>query len=256
MRLSALACAGILALTTLTACGSDDDPGKVTSKDVRPALLTVDDLSAEFEVDPDDGSDDEDDDDDPAWGCLFDLDDLSKDTNGDDEDDDENQVQFRASQEPGMPGVIHFVEAAPSQARAEKLMDEVAEALEGCEKVDETEEDGTTWTFDVEFDRSAWARGADEQLNVAATGATTTDELELPISITMSAVRIENAVSILMFIDIAEDVAGAPRTLTNAASGRLQAVMDGDEVADPEPLLEDYPIGAGFADLLGSEDPA
>jgi hypothetical protein len=255
MRLSVLACAGVLALAGLTACGSDDDPDKVTSQDVRSALLTVDNLSDEFEVDPDDGNDD-DDDDGPDWGCLFDLDSLNDGEDEDDEEDDQNQVQFRASEEPGMPGVIHFVEAAPDQAKAEELMDEVAGALEGCQEVDTTDDDGTRWKFDVDFDRSAWARGADEQLNIVATGSTTVDELQLPISITMSAVRIENAVSILMFIDIAEDVAGAPRTLTNAASERLQAVVDGEDVADPEPLLEDYPIGAGFADLLGTDNPA
>jgi hypothetical protein len=253
MRLPALACAAVLALAGLTACGTDDEPSRVSSRDVRAAMLTVENLSDDFEVDPDQS---EDDDDSPDWGCLFDLDDLDKNPDDDGEDDDRNQVQFRASEEPGMPGIFQLVDAAPNQAKAEKLMDQVADALEGCDAVDTTDDDGTTWKFDVEFDRSAWAHGADEQLNVAATGTTTSDEIQLPVSITMSAVRIENAVSILMFIDIAEDVAGAPRTLTNEASERLQAVVDGEEVADPEPLLEDYPIGAGFADLLGSDNTA
>jgi len=253
MRLPTLACAGVLALACLAACGTDDEPSRVTSKDVRAALLTVENLSDDFEVDPDQSDDS--DDDSPDWGCLFDLDDLDKGPDHDDEDD-RNQVQFRASEDPGMPGIFQFVDAAPSQAKAEKLMDEVADALAGCDAVDTTDDDGTTWKFEVDFDRSAWAHGADEQLNVAATGTTTSDEIRLPVSITMSAVRIENAVSILMFIDIAEDVAGAPRTLTNEASERLQAVVDGEDVADPEPLLEDYPIGAGFADLLGSDNTA
>jgi len=253
MRLPALACAGVLAVACLTACGSEDKSDKVSSEDVRQALLTVEHLSDEFEVDPDDSDDG---DDGPDWGCLFDLGELDKSMDDDDEDDDANQAQFRASEDPGMPGVFQLVDAAPNRARAEKLMDEVAEALRGCEKVDTTDDDGTTWKFDVEFDQSTWARGADEQINVTATGSTSSDEIQLPLTITMSAVRIENAVSILMFVDIAEDVAGAPRKLTNAASARLQAIVDGEEMADPEPLLEDYPIGAAFADLMGSDDTA
>jgi hypothetical protein len=254
MRLPALACAGVLAIAGLTACGSDGKPDKVSSQDVRPALLTVEHLSDEFEIDPDDSDDG---DGGPDWGCLLDLGELDKSTDEDDDDgDDENQVQFRASEDPGMPGVFQLVDAAPSRAKAERLMDEIAEALQGCEKVDTTDDDGTAWKFDVVFDRSTWARGADEQLNVTATGSTTADEIKLPVSLTMSAVRIENAVSILMFVDIAEDVLGAPRKLTNAASARLQAIVDGEEMADPEPLLEDYPIGAAFADLLGSDGTA
>jgi hypothetical protein len=254
MRLPALAVAGLLAVACLTACGSDDEPGGVSSDDVRAALLTVENLSEEFEVDPDDSGDDGDGG--PEWGCLFDFGPLKKDSEEEEDEDDENQVQFRASKEPGMPGVIQLVDAAPSLAKAEKAMDEMAEAFDGCEEVDETEDDGTTWQFDVAFDRSAWARGADEQINLTATGSTTSKSLELPVSISMSVVRIENAVSILMFIDLADDLAGAPRALTNAASARLQAVVDGEDLADPEPVLEDYPIGAAFEDLLGSDETA
>ena len=253
MRLPALAFAGVLALGCLTACGNDDDTsGRLDPEDVKPALLTVENLSDAFEIDPDEsGSDD----DGPDWGCLFDFGPLQGDSEDEDEDD-ENQVQFRASEEPGMPGVIQLVDAAPSLAKAEKAMDDMAKEFDGCVEVDTTDDDGTTWQFDVAFDRSAWARGADEQINLTATGSTTSDELELPVSISLSVVRIENAVSILMFIDLADDLVGAPRALTNAASARLQAVVDGEDLAEPEPVLEDYPIGAAFAELLGEDETA
>jgi len=255
MRLPALAVAGVLALGCLTACGDDNESSRLDPEDVKPALLTVENLSDAFEIDPDEsGSGD----DGPDWGCLFDFGPLQKDSDDEDEDDDndENQVQFRASEEPGMPGVIQLVDAAPSLAKAEKAMDDMAKEFDGCEKVDTTDDDGTTWQFDIAFDRSAWARGADEQINLTATGSTISDELELPVSISLSVVRIENAVSILMFIDLADDLAGAPRALTNAASARLQAVVDGEDIADPEPVLEDYPIGAAFAELLGEDETA
>ena len=251
MRLSALAFAGVLALGCLTACGSDDETSRVRPEDMKPALLTVDNLSDEFEVDEDDSGDG---DGSPDWGCLFDLGPLSKDDDND--EDDDIQIQFRASEDPGMPGVIQLVDAAPDLAKAEAAMDDLAEAFDGCEEVDTTDDDGTTWRFDVDFDRTAWARGADEQINLTASGSTTSDEIELPVSISMSVVRIENAVSILMFIDLAEDLVGAPRRLTNAAAARLQAVVDGEDPADPEPVLEDYPIGAAIKDLLGSDETA
>jgi hypothetical protein len=253
MRLPALAFAGALALGCLTACGSDDEPNRVRPEDMKPALLTVENLSDAFEVDKDEseGGDDNS----PDWGCLFDLGPLKKESDKD-KDDDDVEIQFRASEDPGMPGVIQLVDAAPSLAKAESAMDDMAEVFGGCEEVDTTDDDGTTWRFDIDFDRTAWARGADEQINLTASGSTTSDEIELPVSISMSVVRIENAVSILMFIDLAEDLAGAPRKLTNAAAARLQAVVDGDDPADPEPVLEDYPIGAGFKDLLGTDEPA
>ena len=253
MRLTALAAAGVLALGCLSACGDDDKSGRLDPEDVKPALLTVENLSDAFEIDPDEGGGG---DDGPDWGCLFDFGPLQEGSDDDEDEgdeDDENQVQFRASEEPGMPGVIQLVDAAPSLAKAKKAMDDMAEEFEGCEEVDTTDDDGTTWQFDVAFDRSAWARGADEQINLMATGSSTSDGLELPVSISLSVVRIENAVSILMFIDLADDLAGAPRALTNAASARLQAVVDGEDIAEPEPVLEDYPIGAAFAELLGKD---
>jgi hypothetical protein len=253
MRLPALAVAGLLALGCLTACSDNDESSRLKPEDVKPALLTVENLSDEFEVDPDKSGEG---DDGPDWGCLFDFGPLKRDTDKDDDKDDENEIQFRASEEPGMPGVIQLVDAAPSLAKAEQAMDDMAESFDGCEKVDTTDDDGTAWKFDVAFDRSAWARGADEQINLTATGSTISDELELPVSISLSVVRIENAVCILMFIDLAEELAGAPRALTHAASARLQAVVDGEDIGDPEPVLEDYPIGAAFEDLLGSDETA
>ena len=115
MRLPALAVAGILALGGFAGCGDGDESGQLAPEDVRPALLTVENLSDAFEIDPDEGGGG---DDGPDWGCLFDFGPLQGDTDDDDEDDgddedDENQVQFRASQEPGMPGVIQLVDAAP-----------------------------------------------------------------------------------------------------------------------------------------------
>ena len=255
MRLPALACAGILALAGLTACGSDDDPGKVTSEDLGPAVLTVEDLSDEFQVDPETDSGE---DGGMDLGCL-DLSELKKGPGdlgrNNDDTDDENGAQFEASEDPGMPAVFHAVKAFPSQARAEQLLDKVAEILEDCHEIESIEE-GTTWQLDVELDRSAWARGADEQLNVIATGTSSTDEFQLPVNMSMSLVRIENAVSMLMFLDFAEDTVGAPRKLTSATAARLQAIFDGEDVPDPEPLLEDYPIGASFADLLDPDNPA
>jgi hypothetical protein len=258
MRLPALAFAGVLALASLnaslTACGSSEGSGLVKPADMKPALLTVENLSNDFEIDKDQSGGGGG----PDWGCLFDLGPLNKsgDKGGERGAADDLQISFRATQEPGMPGVIQLVDAAPSLAKAETAMDDMADAFGGCEKVDTKDGDGTTWKFSIDFDRTAWARGADEQINLTASGSSTLNQIELPVSISMSVVRIENAVSILMFVDLAADLADAPRKLTNAASARLQAVVDGQDPGAPEPVLEGYPIGAAFADLLGLDEPA
>ena len=60
MRLPTLAVAGILALGGLAGCGADDRSARLDPEDVKPALLTVENLSDAFEIDPDEsgGGDD------------------------------------------------------------------------------------------------------------------------------------------------------------------------------------------------------
>ena len=233
-----------LALASLTACGSGSD---IEDADLDGALLSVEDLGSGFAVDDDEDEDDGEDDD-PDWGCLLDFDEVAP-SDSDDEDND-SEIAFSAKEDPGMPGIFQGVFAAEDVETAEEGMAEIADTLDGCDRVDSTDDKGNRWQFDVDFDRSAGARGADQQLNLTASGSLTSSLLELPISIAFTVVRVEEAVTLIAFFDMAEDIAEAHRDVTGAAVERLTAVVEDEALPEREPLLEDYPVGAALEGLV------
>jgi hypothetical protein len=269
LRLPTFALAAVLALASLTACsddgGSDDSSGDETSQtpsadqtdsgageltqaQLDQALLTAANLSDEFEVDA--AEDDENDDsDEPDLGCLF----AFEDDEDDEDDDDEGEIAFSAKQEPGLPGILHFLAVAPDEDAAERGLDEITDELDDCERVDTQDDDGTRWQLDVELDRTNWAENADDQVNLSAVGTLGMDSLELPLTIELSVVRVANGVSITAFFDISDDIGSAHQDVTDAAAGRLAAVLAGDEPPRPEPVLDGYPIGELFGEV--TEDP-
>lgn len=251
MRLTSLALAAVLSAASLTACSGDGD--ELSKEQLDAAVLTVKDLSDDFEVDDEEYDDD---DEGPDWGCLnFDeLDKAAGESDDDDASEHEREATFGAKKEPGMPGIFQLVvDTGAREESAEEGMDKLADVLLDCKKVDSTEEDGTHWQFDVEADRVAWADGADEQINLVATGSTASDDFEFPIVIHLNVVRVGPALTILGFFDMTEDTGDAPRALLNAASARLAAVVDGEDPPEAEPLLEDYPIGEAFEKLLAEQ---
>ena len=258
MRLPALALATALTLAPLAGCSDDGDGDggrrpelsqdggarELTQAELDRALLTTANLSDEFEVDPPD--DDEDDDsDEPDLGCLFAFEDVE-----DDEDDDEGEIAFSAKPEPGLPGIFHFLAVAGTEDEAQRGIEEISDLLDDCERVDTRDDDGTRWKLDVSLDRSGWAEQADSQVNLTAVGTLGMDTLELPLTIELSVVRVDNGVSITAFFDITDDVGSAHEDVTDAATARLAAVLGGDEPPEPEPVLEGYPIGKEFGEML------
>jgi hypothetical protein len=268
MRLPTLVLASVLALGGLAGCSSDDgtlvagdpatagstakeDPstkeGPLTQAQLDEALLTVENLSPEFEVD--EGDDDDDDEAGPDWGCL-DFDSVG----GDDGDLSgglpEGERDFAASDEPGIPGIFQVVTALPDEGAARAGLDQFDTIASDCESVDTTEDDGTRWQFDVRSDHETWADDVDQQINLNAAGTVELSGLELPLQIHLTLVRIDNAVIMLGFFDMADDVGTTPRDLVGAAAARLASVLAGESVPEAEPLLEDYPIGKAFNELL------
>lgn len=255
MRLRALALAGVLAIGTTSGCGAPADEahmgrpaGSLTQEQVDEALLTVDHLSSKFEIDTNeaDGAKG------PDWGCL-DFDELAKGTPGADGPDGEisfREISFRAIEEPGMPGVLHGVTGAPDAGTAEQALDRFVTVMADCTRVDSTDGDGTRWQFDVGTDEDTWADGADQQVNMTATGSVRLQGFTVPIDIRLTFLRIGSAVCMVGFFDMTEDAGTAPRELVAAATARLRAVLAGEEPPAAEPLLEGYPIGEAFDALV------
>lgn len=274
LRLPSLALALALGLASLAGCTGDADragvigtaatgtagPDKagpdtaesemLTPAAAREALLTVENLSADFAVDDaaEDGDDDA-----QSWGCL-DFDDISSGAESDG-DEVEAEVEYAATPEPGLPGIFHLVTSAPSVEHATEAMDTMAAVMRACRRVDTTD-DGTGWEFDVSSDEEAWATDADQQVNLHAQGSTSSEGLTLPVSIHLSVVRIGNAVSMVGFFDMSADVSTPARAVADAAARRLSAVVSGEAPETPVPVLEDYPIGAGLTDLIEPDQSA
>ncbi len=269
MRLPAFALATVVALASLTACSDDSDDGdakdqssqtpqevddEVEGAELSPAelelaLLTTANLSDEFEIDPPE-DDEEEDDGEPDLGCLFAFDDE------DDEDDDdgEGEIAFSAKEEPGLPGVFQFLAVAETDDKAQVGLDEISDLLDDCERVDTQDDDGTRWQLDVTHDRDTWATESDAQVNLSAVGTLGMGSLEVPLTIDLSVVRVDNGVSITAFFDMAHDIGSAHEDVTDAATARLAAVLAGEEPPEAEPVLEGYPIGEAFSELTDAPD--
>lgn len=237
----------VLTLGLLSACDSDQE--EVTADGLRDALLVSDDLSDEFKVsdDSDDGEEDET----PQWGCLLDFEeDLDRAGGSDDSGDDDISVSLEADSEVGMPGVIENIVLSDDEDEAKAAMAAIAEMMGRCHSVDSDDGD-THWQFTVDSDGVAWADGVDQQVNMVATGTASFSSIEIPMSMSFSLMRVDNITTMVLFMDMADDIEQARRDVIDVAMGRIHAAIEGEDQPDAANSLEDYPIGQEFADLLG-----
>lgn len=224
----------------------------LSQQQAEQALLTIEHLSPEFELDD---SEDEPDDEGPDWGCLL------PDGLGDEDSEPQAgdaEIAFKAKREPGMPGVLSSVFSSDGDpAQATKAMDELADSYASCKRVSTKDEDGTVWEFDVMTDTEVWAPDGDQQINVAASGSIKLDSFTVPIEVRMTVVRVDATGSMVGFFDMTEAAPAATeaqRDLVTAASARLAAVLSGEKPPAPEPLLADYAFTDLFEELLSQVD--
>ncbi|MDN4161045.1 sensor domain-containing protein [Nocardioides abyssi] len=251
-RLAPLA-AGVLLVAALAGCGSDDDSGAegpgglggsagvgedvvvLDQAQVDRAVLSPDNLGLGFEPEPDDGADDEDDEDSAGLGCLAAVDeDL-------DQAEAKAEASYEATNELGTPSVSSGVSSFATTDDVTERFDRLRAALEDCDRIDVTEDDGPSFALEVDSDDATVSDEVDEQLNISAVGSATAEGFELPVTIRLSAARIDNHVVFLSRFDLGETT-GELTPYTEAAVGRLLAVLAGDE-PDEEPVVAD--TGAG-----------
>lgn len=276
MRVPALALAAVLTLGTLAGCGPEDDDTTATAgepatgtstetgdgrdetsgswpdgaslseDEARDAVLTLEDLSTEFVVSPED-----DDDSDADLGCFDEVGDRLDSELGDHEPSETTDVSvdYEADGDFGMPMVSQVLTAdAEGAGHAAEILDTIVEELQACTSIDETD-DGVRMQLDLSTDDEVWAEGADQQVNLVASGTMGTEGLSFPVVFHMTFVRVDDMVTMLMFFDMTREAGDTNKLLVDTASARLAALVDGEEPEPAEPLLEDYPIGAALEGL-------
>jgi hypothetical protein len=218
-----------LAALLLTGCGSGDGSGSsgatVLSKDdLKDAVLTADNVGPDFVVDEDDENDD------PAPGCLDALDIL------DEQADEVNKAEatYAADNEVGLPSILSGAASFGSVKDATSAIDSLEDALDGCTKVTEEDDDGTSYDLDVSSDTEKTANDVDQQLNVDVTGTITSQEVDFPFNIHSSVVRVDNHLLIVATGDIEDDDIGLVDPLTELAVSRLLSVLDDKEPTDEQ----------------------
>lgn len=240
---------------SLTACGADDDgpSGSDAAATEELAVLTEDDLGqvllSEAAMGPGftkvDSDDEEDGDDD--LGCFTDI--------GEEFDEAEEveaasaEVDYEARTDFELPAVTMAAVSFDDVDEADDRIDRFRDAIDGCERVDVTDDEDVTTQLDITVDDSPYTNLVDEQLNIAATG-TVESGLEFPISLEFTIARVDNNVVFFAFTDIVEDAGDATRTYSTALIERLVAVAEGEEPADSLITVSD----PGDSEGLPSDD--
>ena len=227
----------VLALTGLSACGGDtkDTPEASGSPDVQlltddqahQALISASQMGQGFT-----GAEPTEDDSNTDMGCLNALDDLDKLGS-----ETEAKIEFTSTSSSGLPTLENDVYSYPDSERISSRIQDVVTALEGCDKVDVTGEDGTRFLLDVSVDTDTTSDKADEQVTLEATGTVSQGKQHFPIALHMTSARVDNNVTVVIFTDMPEDQASSSEqfdSYVTAATDRLAAVVAGQTPSEDQ----------------------
>jgi hypothetical protein len=119
--------------------------------------------------------------------------------------------------------------------------DEYATAFADCPTVDETQS-GVRARLRVTVDRNRSSGSADDQFNVKALGTASVRGVSVPFGLWLTGVRIDNDVMVIGYVSLTTHADAAFNRVRSAAYGRFQAVVHGDKVPDPHPVLPQQPV--------------
>lgn len=231
-----------LALTSLTACGGSDaedtsdttasgSPSEgaelevLSSEEAEQALIPQAAMGEEFTaIEPSEEEGDAD------LGCLSALDEM-----GDIGAETEAEVEYVPADDSGFPSLESSVFSYTDTERISTRIEEVSAALDGCDSVDVTDDQGTRFQLDVSLENEVVTEGADEQVTLEASGTISSAEQEVPITLHMSSVRIDNHVTVVVYSDLTEDVTQSASefdSYVSAATDRLVTVAAGETPED------------------------
>ncbi|GEP39782.1 hypothetical protein NPS01_34450 [Nocardioides psychrotolerans] len=223
MRRAGLSSSALVLALSLSACGGgggesgpssgtgSDAPVVLSQDEADGALLTLDDVGADFTELGASESDDQD------LGCLSGLTELS-----DVDADTEAENNFELETETSLRSVLTAVNSYADTATVVAAVEAFRASLAGCETVEVTDpESGSALALAVTVDDAPGIGETDDQIGFSGAGSISAPGTSYSYDVSFVVSRVENALSVVGLVDLAapgEDVLPA---LTETAVGRL-----------------------------------
>lgn len=241
-RHSARAAAALVTAAVLLAAGcssAENRQGQASSGGTEPltdaqaeqALLTAENLGGDYRQTADDGSDD---DDLTGMGCLSALGELEE-----ADADAQAETDYEFDGELGVPAVYSAVSSYARTSDLVDALDKFRTAMEGCSRIEDTDDEGNTITLDLTLDEEKTTTDVDDQINFAGTGTIASGGFELPFGLWFSVAQLDNHVTLVGVADMGHARGPMLAALTEVAVDRLAAVAAGDEPSDAVAALPD-----------------
>jgi hypothetical protein len=212
----------------LTGCGSSSDSKEtgsgsgvkiLSASQVGQAVIALEDLGPGFKVDKSDDGDDK-----SSFGCLDGLDKLDKNKIKPPQDE---ETDYAASSDIGIPAVFSKVGSFKDSSDASSILSKFKSAVQGCTSVDATDDDGFHVKLAITLDEKASGSGATAQVNMTAQGTGETSGQTFPFGIRMTAIQVDNNVSLVGFVTFGSSVEPEASKMAAIALERLVAVVGG-----------------------------
>lgn len=216
MLLSLAACGG-----TGSSGGKVDEVEVLTQQQAEEALLSAENLSEQYRVAPDDQDDN---DDLTDMGCLTALGDLEE-----KEADREAEVDYEFDDEMGLPVVFSAVSSYAKTGDLTDAFERFRSEMEGCDRIEHTDEDGATMTLDLTIDDEKVTTDVDDQINFSGTGSIESEGFELPMGLWFTVARVDNHLTMVGVSDLGDGGSSMIGSLAEVAVDRLVAVASGEE---------------------------
>lgn len=228
----------LLALTALVSCGEDTKESPDASASSRGVQILTEDQAQQALISETQmgrgftSAEPTEDNSDTDLGCLNALDDLDKLGS-----ETEAKVEYTSTDTSGLPTLENDVYSYPDTQRISDRIRAVVSALDGCDKVDVTDKDGTRFVLDVSVDTDTTSPKADEQVTLEATGTVSQGKQQLPLALHMTSVRVDNNVTVVILTDMPDDPSASSAqfdSYVTAATDRLAAVVAGETPNDQQ----------------------
>jgi len=221
MRRAGLSSSALVLALSLAACGGGDDspssdagsdaPVVLSQEEADGALLTIDDLGADYtELGPEDNQDQD-------LGCLSGLSDLS-----DVAADTEAENNFELETETSLRNVLTAVNSYTDTDTVVEAVADFRAGLEGCETVEVSDpESSSTLSLAVTVDDAPGIGKTDDQVGFSGTGSVSSPGSSYSYDVSFVVSRIDNAITVVGLVDVGAPGEDLGDTLAATAVDRL-----------------------------------